>query len=75
MSASFWKNMWLDGSTLEVCFSRLFELVDNKLEIVAEMQFLGLKVNGEAWKWGRRLSAWEENLERENVGRISHFIL
>jgi hypothetical protein len=75
MSASFWKNMWLDGSTLEVCVSRLFEVVDNKLETVAEMHFLGLEVNGEAWKWSRSLFAWEENLVRENVGRISHVIL
>lgn len=41
---------WLDGSILKACFSRLFELTDNKSTNVAEMHFLGWEVNGEAYE-------------------------
>jgi hypothetical protein len=35
----FWKDSWLDESTLEACFSRLFELSDNKLATIADALF------------------------------------
>lgn len=35
----FWKDPWLDESTLKACFSRLFELDDNKLATVADALF------------------------------------
>jgi hypothetical protein len=71
----FWNNSWIDGFTLEACFNRLFELADNKLTTVANMHFLGWEVNGEAWKWRRRLFVWEEDLVRECADRLSHVVL
>ncbi|KEH42387.1 hypothetical protein MTR_1g068995 [Medicago truncatula] len=63
-STLFWKDPWLDGESLEVRFHRLFELAYIKLATVAEMFTLGWDVNGEAWKWCRRLFAWERELIR-----------
>lgn len=42
--------MWLNGLPLENTYSRLFELLENKLVTVAYMFLLGWEVNGEAWK-------------------------
>ena len=56
-STLFWKDSWLDGSSLDVSFRRLFELTDNELIIVVDMYLLRWGVNGEAWKWRRRLFA------------------
>jgi len=36
-------------------FCRLYDLSDNKLAIVAQMFYWGWDVDGEAWKWQRRL--------------------
>jgi len=38
-STLFWKDPWLEGSSLDVGFRRLFELADNNLETIAEMFF------------------------------------
>lgn len=74
MSTLFWKNSWLDRSTLEACLIRLFELVDNKLITVAEIHFLGWEVIGEVWKWRMRLFVWEDDLVRESADRLSHVV-
>jgi len=37
--------------------SRLFDLYDNRLVIVADMCHIGWGEGGEAWKWRRRLFA------------------
>lgn len=44
-----------------------FELSDDKLITVTDMYALGCDVNGEVWKWRRRLFAREEELVRECV--------
>lgn len=45
----FWKDVWLDSSSLDVRFKRLFELIDNNLIIVVDMYVLG---------WGVKLLMW-----------------
>lgn len=57
-STLFWNDMWLDGSSLDTKFNRLFELSVNKLRlnctfppyllliIVSEMYGLGWGVDG-----------------------------
>jgi hypothetical protein len=75
VSTLFWCDPWLDGVSLESKFRRLFELEENKLITVADMKLLGWGVNGEAWKWRRRLFAWKENLVRKCVDRLSNVIL
>lgn len=52
-----------------------FELAENKVIIVVDMKLLGWGVNGEAWKWRRRLFAWEEELTRDCVDMLSNIIL
>lgn len=52
----------------------LFELAENKLD-VAYMHFMGWEVNGNAWKWRRRLFEREEELVRECVDRLTHVVL
>jgi len=32
-------------------------------------------VNGEAWKWPMRLFAWEDELVRECIGRLTSVVL
>ena len=62
VSTLFWVDPWLEGKPLCSLFPRLYELAENKLVMVAEMFARGWGVNGEAWKWCRRLFAWEEEL-------------
>lgn len=40
-STLFWKDIWINDFSLEVSFSRLFELADNKLAYVADIFLLG----------------------------------
>ena len=46
--------------------NRLFELLVDKWVSVFDLFHLGWGVNGEAWKWRRRLFAWEE----EQLGEL-----
>lgn len=64
--------MWFDGASLDVKFIRLFELAENKLAIVVGKHFT---VNGEAWKWRRRLFVWKEELVRECVDQLIRVVL
>jgi len=66
---------WLDDCPLARSFGRLYYLADNKLATVSEMFELGWGVGGEAWKWRRRLLAWEEGLVLECVERVSSCVL
>jgi len=75
MSTLFWVDPWLEGKPLCQMFVRLYELAENKLDMVADMFARGWGVNGEAWKWRRRLFAWEEELLGECVGRLTNFSL
>ena len=61
----FWLDRWLGDVPLRVRYPRLYELPENKLLIVAHMYALGWDEGGEAWKWRRRLWAWEEELVEE----------
>jgi len=58
----FWRDSWLEGGVLKDKFSHLFYLSDKKMATVADMFLLGWGEGGEAWKWRRRLLAWEEEL-------------
>jgi len=51
---------WVGGVSLRDRFSRLFELSMSKWVSIFDMFQLGWGENGEAWKWRRRLFAWEE---------------
>jgi len=51
----FWDDKWVDEVPLQVRFSRLFDLSENKLLTVAQMFELGWHEGGEAWKWRRNL--------------------
>jgi len=61
----------LEGVSLDVRYARLFNLAINKCVIVAEMYSLSCDVNGDVWKWRRRMFAWEEGLVRECAEKLS----
>lgn len=65
----FWINHWLDGTSLNVRFSRQFDLVKNKRVTIVEMNELKGK-NSESWKWLRRLFAWEKELVGECIEQL-----
>ena len=64
VSTLFWVDPWLEGKPMCNLFTRLYELAENNLDTVAGMFARRWGVNGEAWKWRRRLFAWEEELLR-----------
>ncbi|GAU24627.1 hypothetical protein TSUD_289900 [Trifolium subterraneum] len=74
-STLFWMDNLLGECPLARSFSRLFALAENKLITVSEMFTLGWGVGGEAWKWRRRLLAWEEELVVECVDCLSSVFL
>jgi len=53
----FWWDPWIDGLVLKSSFSRLFDLVVNKMATVAEMFSLGWEEDGEVWQWRHMLFA------------------
>ena len=61
----FWYDKWLGSTPLCVCYRRLFDLYENKSITVANFFSLGVAQGGEAWKWRRRLLAWEEEALEE----------
>jgi hypothetical protein len=66
---------WLEGGLLKSVFSRLIDLADNKMVLVAEMSILGWREDDEAWKWRRRLLAWEEEQLREFCVLLNNIVL
>jgi len=58
----FWLDRWVGDVPLRVRYRRLFDLSEDKLLTVAQLNDLGWDVGVEAWKWRRRLWAWEEEL-------------
>jgi len=72
-STLFWYDSWIEGKSLCELYVRLFELADNKLDMVAAMFAKGWGVNGEAWKWRCRLFAWEDELLEECIIFLSNF--
>jgi len=71
----FWWDPWIDGMVLKISFSRLFDLATNKMATVAEIYSLRWGEEGEAWKWRRRLLAWEEEKVRECCDFLTNIIL
>jgi len=59
---SFWSDAWVGGVSFRNRFSRLLDLSEFKGETVSEVCQLGWGVEGDAWRWRRRLFAWEEEL-------------
>lgn len=58
---------WVGDVPFRVRFFRLFDLSENKLLTVSQMFDLGWDERGEAWKWRRRLWAWEEKMLEECI--------
>ncbi|GAU26327.1 hypothetical protein TSUD_56250 [Trifolium subterraneum] len=71
----FWTDPWLSDCSLQRSFGRLFDLTVDKNVSVADMFAAGWDLGGEAWKWRRRLYAWEEELVVEGVGRLANVVL
>jgi hypothetical protein len=61
----FWTDVWIGEVTLRDRFSRLYDLSLRKGESVASMRDLGWGVEGDAWRWRRRLFVWEEESVEE----------
>jgi len=58
----FWTDRWLWDVLFRDRYRRLYDLSDNQLITVAGMCALGSGEGGTAWRWRRRLLAWEEEL-------------
>jgi hypothetical protein len=56
----FWKDEWLGRGAMRARFGRLFDLCLDKDITVAELRRQGWGVEGNGWRWRRRLLAWEE---------------
>ncbi|GAU33009.1 hypothetical protein TSUD_358760 [Trifolium subterraneum] len=74
-STSFWVDSWLEVGPLARAFGRLYDLADNKNISVADMFEAGWALNGNGWKWRRRLFAWEVELVAQWVGVLANFVL
>jgi len=71
----FWSDVWCGRVSFRVRFSRLFELSVCKGESVFEMLQLGWGEGGEAWRWRRRLFAWEEEMVGEFIFLLANVTL
>jgi len=58
----FWSDCWVGTVSLMEIFRRLYDLSIHKDLSAGEMHALGWGEDGEAWRWRRRLLAWEEEL-------------
>lgn len=47
-STLFWRDSWLDEIPFNVRYNRFYDLAENKMTIVPDMNALGCGVNGEA---------------------------
>ena len=65
----FWSDVLVGGVSFKERFSRLLELSVDKWVSVFDLFQLGWGVNGEAWKWRRRLFAWDE----EQLGNYVYY--
>ena len=63
----FWSEVWTGGMSFRERFSRLYDLSLFKDKSVFDMCQLGWGEGGDAWRWKRRLFAWEE----EAVGELT----
>ena len=69
----FGLTLGLRGNRCVITFLRLYKLAENKFETVVVMFARGWGVNEEAWKWRRRLFAWEDELLGECNVRLTTF--
>lgn len=53
----------------------LFDLSENKLLSVTDMFAIGWGEGGKAWKWRKRLFAWEEEQVAEIILLLTNFVL
>ena len=63
----FWSDVWLVGVSFRVRFSKLYDLSEFKGISVFDMCQIGWGAVGEAWRWRRRLFAWEEEALEELI--------
>lgn len=75
VDALFWRDPWLDGGVLKFRFSRLFHLADIKMAMVVDRHYLCWREGSKAWKWRRRLLAWEEEHVRELCELLNPIVL
>jgi len=71
----FWSDVWIGGMAFKDRFSRLIELSVDKWVSVFDCFQLGWDVNGEDWKWRRRLLACEEDQVGELCLLLQHVTL
>jgi len=71
----FWTDNWLGGAHLKLQFSRLFKLSVHKDCSVEDMTRLGWLDGGNAWRWRRRLLAWEEESLRKCYALLVNVVL
>jgi len=71
----FWRDLLLDCAPFIVRLSRLYELAENKMAIVAVMNFIGWRVNAKVWNWRRRLFVLEDELVEECVELLTSVVL
>jgi len=58
----FWVDGWLGGVAFSVRFSRLYDLSLDREVSVSDMFQGEWGIDGEAWRWRRRLFVWEEEM-------------
>ena len=75
VNSLFWLDRWVGEVSLSVRFHRLFELSENKMATVAQMFAWGWYEGGDAWRWRKRLWAWEEVLVEECRNILSNVVL
>ena len=71
----FWYDRWIADVLLVRRFDHLFGLALNKLSTVSEMFTLGWEVGGDAWRWGRPLWVWEEEMLGECRLLLNNFVV
>ena len=53
---------WLGEVAFSVRFSKLYDLSLDREVLVSDMFQGGWGIDGEAWRWRRRLFVWEEEM-------------
>jgi len=71
----FWSEVWMGGMSFRERFNRLYDLSLLKDKSVFDMCQLGWGEGGEAWRWRRRLFAWEEEAMGELTLLLHNVIL
>jgi len=75
LNTYFWSDRWVGAVSLMERFRRLFDLSVHQDLTVGAVHALGWGEDGEAWRWRRRLFAWEEDLVVEIRNLLSNITL